>query len=194
MSCVKGINRVGPNAILQSIEALRALGGQNTVEHVFAGAGLRGLLDHPPHDMVPASQAARLHAAIARDLPPGMARDVARDSGRRTGDYILAHRIPRRAQWVLRALPARLSGPLLLKAICRHSWTFAGDAVVSCRAAGPMELEIHDNPLAVAGCAWHCTVFETLFHQLISPGIVVEHPACCTQEGQVCRFRFHRHG
>ena len=194
MSQLNGINRVGPNAILQSAEALRALGGQDTVERVFEGAGLLGLLEHPPQGMVPASEAARLHATIARELPPGLALEIARESGRGTGEYILAHRIPLPAQWILRALPARLSGPLLLKAICHHSWTFAGNAEVTHNPAAPMELTIHDNPLAVTGCAWHCAVFETLFHRLVSPSIVVEHPACCAQGGRICRFLFHRNG
>jgi len=192
MSHLNGINRVGPNAILQSAEALRALAGQDTVERVFEGAGLLALLEHPPQDMVPASQAARLHATIARDLPPGLALEIARDAGRRTGDYILAHRIPRPAQWILRVLPARLSGPMLLRAICHHSWTFAGSADVTHHPADPMELTIHDNPLAVTGCAWHCAVFETLFHRLVSPRLVVEHRACCAQSGRICRFVFYR--
>lgn len=190
MSHLKAINRVGPNAILQSAEALRALCGQDTAKRVFEGAGLLGLLEYPPQDMVPASQAARLHATIARDLPPDLALEIAREAGRRTGEYILAHRIPRPAQCILRALPARLSGRLLLKAICHHSWTFAGNADVSYHAADPMELAIHDNPLAVTGCAWHCAVFETLFHRLVSPRIVVKHPVCCAQGGHMCRFFF----
>jgi divinyl protochlorophyllide a 8-vinyl-reductase len=192
MNQVNGIDRVGPNAILQSIEALRALAGQDTVERIFAGAGLHRLLEFPPQDMVPASQAARLHAAIARELPPDLAFEIARESGRRTGEYILAHRIPRPAQWWLRALPARLSGRLLIKAICHHSWTFAGNAVVSFDPADPMELSIHDNPIAVAGCAWHRSVFQTLFHRLVSQDIVIEHPACCATGDQICRFLFHR--
>lgn len=190
MSDLKGIDLVGPNAILQSIEALRALCGQDAAEHVFEAAGLRGLLEHPPQDMVPASEAARLHAAIAREFPPGLGLEIARESGRRTGEYILAHRIPRLSQWVLRALPVRLSGPMLLRAICHHSWTFAGNAVVSCQPSDPMELAIHNNPLAVTGCPWHCAVFETLFRRLVSPGTVVEHPACCAQGGHMCRFLF----
>ena len=194
MHDTKATDRVGPNAILQSIAALRDLCGQQTVTQIVESAGLRHVLDCPPQDMVPAVEAARLHCEIARHLPPKLAEKVARDAGHRTGLYILAHRIPRPAQWALRALPARLSGPLLLKAICQHSWTFAGNAFVSYQAGDPMELVIHDNPLAVRGCPWHRSVFEALFHQLAGPMFRVEHPACCATGDGACRFLFHRQG
>ena len=44
----------------------------------------------------------------------------------RTGDYLLAHRIPKPVQALLKRLPAPLAARVLLAAITRHAWTFAG--------------------------------------------------------------------
>jgi hypothetical protein len=60
-----------------------------------------------------------------------VAAEVARSAGRRTADYLLAHRIPKPVQALLKALPARLAARVLLSAIARHAWTFAGSGVFS---------------------------------------------------------------
>lgn len=181
--------RVGPNAILQSREALKGLGGPAMAQAVFDAAGLADMLDCPDDRMVPEAVAARLHRAIAAHFPRDEALRVARDAGRRTGAYILTHRIPRPARWVLRRLPARASGPILLRAIHRHAWTFAGSAGVAHDAGPPMRFEIRRNPLAVPGCPWHCAVFETLFRRLVDRDLAVVHESCCAEGADACRFR-----
>lgn len=180
--------RVGPNAILQTIEALTEMGGADLTRRVFDLAGLGAVLDHPPQEMVPQDMAFALHRTIAESLPRDQADRVAMDAGRRTGQYILANRIPRAAQIVLRLLPARMAGPILLKAIEKHAWTFAGSARVSQQAGPPMSFTIHDNPLAVPGCLWHCAVFETLFRTLVHPQTRVQHTECCACGGAACVF------
>ncbi|MBE0454604.1 MAG: bacteriochlorophyll 4-vinyl reductase [Roseovarius sp.] len=113
------------------------------------------------------------------------ARAVARDAGARTGDYIMRHRIPVPAQLVLRALPARLAAPLLLRAMATHAWTFAGSGEVS---IAPARLTIRANPLAVPGCAWHCAVFEALFRRLVSARSTVREVSCCARGASACAF------
>jgi len=181
---------VGPNAILQVIEALVTLSGPDVCDRVCHRAGMPGIVANRPDSMILARDALSLHRAVAAELPKPKADEIARDAGRRTGDYVLAHRIPAPARTILRLLPARMAGPLLLKAICRHAWTFAGDARVTRDTAFPMHLHIHDNPLAMHGCLWHLAVFETLFHRLVSCDIRVSHAACCAIDGQACKFLF----
>jgi len=183
-------DHVGPNAILQMIEALITLTGPGACDRVCRRAGLPGIVANPPDHMIPARDALSLHRAVAAELPTYRADEIARDAGRRTGTYILAHRIPAPARTLLRLLPPRLAGPILLKAICRHAWTFAGNAQVTHEAAVPMRLTIHDNPLAMPGCLWHLSVFETLFNSLVSDDIRVTHRACCAIDGQACEFLF----
>jgi divinyl protochlorophyllide a 8-vinyl-reductase len=178
--------RVGPNAILQTAEALHAAGGEALAARAFGRAGLASLLAAPPADMVAEDDAARLLRALPEVLPPAQAEALLAEAGRRTGDYILAHRIPRPAQAVLRALPAWAASRLLLAAIRKHAWTFAGSGRVRVRGGG--RLEIAANPLAVAGCAWHRAVFSRLFEALVAPRVGVRETACCARGAPACRF------
>lgn len=184
--------QVGPNAILQMVEALRVLSGPEALDRVCAAAGMPDLVENLPDSMIPAQDALCLHRAVASELPRYAAHLVAQEAGRRTGEYILKHRIPAPARTVLRNLPRRLAVPILLRAISRHAWTFAGDARVLHHTTPPMGLVIHENPLAMPGCLWHLAVFETLFHRLVDRQICVSHPECCTDGAGVCRFAFYQ--
>jgi divinyl protochlorophyllide a 8-vinyl-reductase len=184
----RAAHHVGPNAILQTLEALQALAGPQALTRVCAAAGMPGLPDDPPAAMIPAQDALRLHRAVAETLPASLAEAVARDAGRRTGDYILAHRIPAPARGLLWLMPGRLAGPALLTAIGRHAWTFAGAAEVTCLRRPELELVIRDNPLALPGCPWHRAVLARLFQRLVDPGMTVAHTACCAVGDPVCRF------
>ena len=180
--------RVGPNAILQVEAALRAAGGEALARRVFADAGLLVFLDAPPDTMIDERAVARLHGALARDLPDPEAEALARDAGRRTARYILDNRIPRLAQRVLRALPAGPAARLLLAAIGRSAWTFAGSGRFSGKPGRPTVIELAANPLATPGCPWHRGVFEGLFTHLVSPGSEVVETACCARGAPACRF------
>ena len=120
--------RIGPNAILRVMDALRAEQGAPVLGMVLERAGISGYLDAPPEAMVDQGEVRALHSALREILGIDGARSIGRDAGRRTGDYLLAHRIPRFAQRILRALPAPIAGRLLLKAITKNAWTFAGTA------------------------------------------------------------------
>lgn len=180
--------RVGPNAILQCAPALAALGGQDLTRRIYADAGLSRMLDTPPDTMVRQDEVFALHRAIADGLPPDQAARVARDAGARTGRYIVDNRIPAPARLMLRALPGRLSGPALLRAITRHAWTFAGDADVLHDAGPPLRLAILDNPLAVGPCHWHEAVLQTMFRALVRGRARVRETRCCARGAPACIF------
>ncbi len=184
----EGPARVGPNAVLQTAAALRAEGGEALARQVFEAAGLARLLEAPPEAMVPEIEAARLHRVVAACLPAGRAERVAAEAGRLTAEYLLAHRIPKPAQRLLRALPPRLAGRLLLTAISRAAWTFAGSGGFSFRGWGRPVVEIAANPLATPGCPWHRAVFERLFRALVAPGTRVVETACCARGAPACRY------
>ena len=183
---------VGPNAILQTAAALEAHGGRALVRRTFGVAGLAALIDSPPEAMVPQDMAASLFRAVEDTLPADGARQVAIDAGRRTGAYILHNRIPAPARLLLRVLPAGLAGPLLLRAVAAHAWTFAGSGRVAIHHGPPARLEIHDNPLAMARCDWHRAVLETLFRRLVHPGIAVTESTCRRDGVAVSVFEFRR--
>lgn len=180
--------RVGPNAIIQMRTVLCDRLGKDAACRLFCQAGLERDFAAPPTEMVREQTAADLFQTVFRELPGPVADDIARQAGQRTAGYILAHRIPHLAQIALQRLPIFLARPMLLSAIARNAWTFAGSGEVSVKRSAPSTIEIRRNPLAVPGCVWHVAVFETLFQTLVASDIAVEQTQCCSEGSDVCRF------
>lgn len=187
----QGGARIGPNAILQMVPALDAHTGPDIRRALLAEAGVIELPDGS--GLIPEGPAAALHQALRRRLPHEAPR-IAREAGLGTADYILAHRIPKPAQAVLKALPPALAAPVLAKAIARHAWTFAGSGRFAVASIRPLVFTLEDNPV-VRGersdrplCAWHEAVFERLFRSLVSPRAAATETACCAQGAPACRF------
>lgn len=178
---------IGPNAVLQLAEALRADGGEAAARAVFDAAGLGALLDRPPEAMVDEHLPAALFKALF-SVRPADAPAIAADAGRRTADYIMANRIPGAVCTLLRLLPAPLASRLLLNAIARNAWTFAGSGTCTVSAGQPAVIAIRDNPMAMPGCAWHADVFRRLFGRLVHRSVSVRHAACCHEGGNTCQF------
>jgi divinyl protochlorophyllide a 8-vinyl-reductase len=168
--------RIGPNAIIRLAEAAEVRMGPACCACVFRDAGLGRYLDAAPERMVREDEVVALYAAL-----PGRAgaqsEPVAADAGRRTADYLLAHRIPRPVQWILKRLPPALAARVLLGAIGKHAWTFAGtgDFIV---APGP-RVTVRGGPFTAPGDgaqplrAFYAAVFERLFRTLVSPAASV---------------------
>ncbi|MDZ7712688.1 MAG: bacteriochlorophyll 4-vinyl reductase [Rhodovibrio sp.] len=186
--------RVGPNAITRVGEALDALHGRATTHAVFADAGLPGYLDAWPHEMVDEREVAGLNRALHADLHEASFRRVARDAGRRTGDYLLAYRIPKPVQALLRPAPAWLAARVLLTAIGRNAWTFAGSGAFDAAAGRPCVVTIQDCPLcrdirADHGvCDTYTGTFERLFRELVHPEAEAAETACQAAGAPACRF------
>ena len=185
--------RIGPNALLQLIPVLdRTLGAPDRLR-LFARAGAGAV---PSDQMIAEGPVAQVHRAIRARLPD-QAQALMQEAGRGTADYILAHRIPKPAQRLLRALPRRLAAPLLARAIARNAWTFAGSGQFRIVSVRPLVFEIADNPM-VRGeaalhpvCAWHVAVFQRLFAALVDPRAAVTETACCACGAPACRFVLH---
>ncbi|MFO1415135.1 MAG: bacteriochlorophyll 4-vinyl reductase [Burkholderiales bacterium] len=186
--------RVGPNAITRVADALRAHGGEPVLRDVFAAAGLVHHLAAPPTAMVDEADVTALARAVRERLPPAVAQRVHRDAGTATGDYLLAHRIPRAAQVLLRALPARLAAPLLCRAIGAHAWTFVGSGRFRVERGRRPVLVITGGPLARAGatpgpaCDYFAATFERLFRALVHPQATATEVACEAAGAPACRF------
>lgn len=183
--------RIGPNSVLQLAQVVDLHLGNAVLQGLLAAAGMQDLPSE--NGLMPESPAARLHQTLRQQMPE-QAAAFAREAGERTGDYILAHRIPAPAQRVLRALPARLASPILARAIGKHAWTFAGSGVFRVLPGRPMTFELYDNPV-VRGessptplCDWHAAVFQRLFNVLVSRQIRCTEITCCAMGASACRF------
>jgi len=187
---MKGQARIGPNAVLQHLPVLDAEIGEALRNALL----YRAEIEAPPVDagMLPEDEVARLHNAVRLFLPDRAPR-IQRAAGLATGDYILAHRIPRLAQRLIRALPYTLGARLLSAAIAKHAWTFAGSGTFRVVSHSPLVFEIAGNPLAQISadqpiCQWHSAVFERLFSTLVWPSTQVQEVSCIATGAPACRF------
>jgi divinyl protochlorophyllide a 8-vinyl-reductase len=186
-----GAGLIGPNALTQLLPVLERAGGAALRDRLLARAGVVGLPDMT--GLIDEAPVARLHQAMRAEVPD-LAPDLAWEAGVRTADYILAHRIPRPVQAVLKRSPAWIAGPVLSRAIARNAWTFAGSGRFEVERGWPAVFLIHDNPV-VRGeraeaclCHWHAGVFERLFRVLVTDRARAREVACCACGAPACRF------
>lgn len=189
--------RIGPNAILRVVEALESSSGPLAVREILERAGLSPYLESPPDAMVEEGEVSALHRALRDALGPQRARAVGRQAGHLTGDYLLANRIPPFAQTLLKALPPRLGGRLLLQAIARNAWTFAGNGQFTYRSGRPHRLHIAGCALCDGArskdplCDYYGATFERLFQTLVSRQARVIEVQCQAQGHPNCTFEVH---
>jgi divinyl protochlorophyllide a 8-vinyl-reductase len=184
---------IGPNAILQLLPVMTEVMGPERTARLLRDAEISRAPDGL--SMIPETEAARLHRSLRREQPD-LAPRMSTEAGTRTADYILAHRIPKPVQWVLRLLPAGPAARMLAGAIDRHAWTFAGSGQF--RIVTPWTFEIADNPL-IRGehsdrciCHWHAAVFTRLYTALVSQSCRCRETECASQgRGNVCRFELY---
>ncbi len=186
--------RIGPNAAIQLLRVLSLSADPETVGRILAAAGALEWAIRAPAEMVDERKVAALHRATRAILPVQEARAILTKAGALTGDYILTNRIPDLARATLRALPARLSCLLLVRAIAANAWTFVGSGRFACDRTEGLRLEIWSNPLCFGEksrepiCVWHEAVFQRLFGTLASPRAYVVETRCCARGDPCCSF------
>lgn len=193
MEHIEPRGRIGPNAVIRLAEALRLLAPLQ-LEEVFAAAGLADWAHHPPREMVPETDVCRLHAALRGLVGEARARDISRRAGHLTGDYLLQYRIPPAARRVFHLLPRPIASGMLVAAIRRNAWTFAGTGTLQVAGWRPLALEIADCPLCRGHrtqspcCGFYAATFEQLFRSLVAPDFRFEETACMALGAPSCRF------
>lgn len=185
---------IGPNAVTRMAEALTSSGGETLCRRIFGRAGLDHHLATPPTRMIPESDVASLHRAAVGELGETRAAVISREAGRLTGDYLLAHRIPALAQRVLKRLPRRLAARLLVAAIARHAWTFAGSGAFSYSFAPQLVLKLKGSPICrelrtqEPACAYFAATFERVFGEMLGPALSVCETECEASGAPACVF------
>lgn len=187
--------RIGPNAIIQTVAALETRIGVAPAAALLAASTGR-TRDRLPERMVDETEVISLVHAIAGALPPGDTVEVMTDSGRRTAEYLIANRIPRVAQLVMRVVPRAAGLRILLGAIGRHSWTFAGSADVRITYGGTPRLALRRCPMCrdmrrdAPCCDYYTATLEHLVRRLIAPSSTVREVACEAAGADACVFQF----
>ncbi len=194
MNDVAQAGRIGPNAVIRLAEAVDAIESKAVTKRLFIAADLEAYVHALPQAMVPEEEVTLLHRRLRSDLGPARAATVSWIAGLRTADYLLANRIPKPVQRLLRVLPRRLAAFILLKAIGAHAWTFAGTSRFSWKMGRPITLRFEDCPLcrgdhsATPCCSYYAATFEHLFRKLINPDTAVTEVECTAAGGTACLF------
>jgi divinyl protochlorophyllide a 8-vinyl-reductase len=195
MSGTAVAGRIGPNAVIRLAEALDACEGRAVTAKLFRTAGLEHYVGAPPQSMVAEDEVTVLHRHLHEALPSARARTVSWIAGQRTAEYLLANRIPQPMQRLLKILPRRLSAFILLTAIGKHAWTFAGSARFTWRLGHPISFALADCPLCrnaqadAPCCDYYAATFEALFRRLIDSRTSVTETACTAAGAPACRFQ-----
>lgn len=192
--------RIGPNAVLRTLEGLEERLDAVALRTLLAREGLEALQASRPDTMVDETVVAALFRAVSASLGSTEAQLVQWEAGQRTARYLLAHRIPRPVQALLRVLPAGLAAPILLRSIAAHAWTFAGTgrfAWTSHRLGA--EVAIARCPLcrgqraAEPRCAFYAGTFAGLFRALVARGTRVTERLCEARGQASCAFELRWH-
>jgi divinyl protochlorophyllide a 8-vinyl-reductase len=188
-----GLGRIGPNVLIQAARALEQRLGRERAGRILVDS-TQHTLDTLPSGMVDEARANALMRRLVDDHGIAFTRSVMHDAGTRTGDYLLAHRIPRAARLLLPLLPTNAALRLLLNAIGRHTWTFAGSAHVRITSGNPAIIAISRCPLC-AGilsdahlCDFYTGTFTRLARVLLGPTAFAEEVACESTGDSACRF------
>lgn len=184
---------IGPNAITQTLAAVAAVEGAAASARVLSRAGLGRYAEAPPTGLVDEREVVDLMRALSETFAPERRHTIAWIAGRQTADYLLANRIPAGAQRVLRRLPDMVSRRVLLAAIARHAWTFAGSGRFVAHGGNPARVTIEACPLcrsssAPGGCAYYAATFERLFAVLVDPLTVAVSTGCMADGAAACSF------
>lgn len=161
--------RIGPNALIQSVNALREQYNEDLIRTILGQCGQEDLLVTSPTTMVAEQAFADLVVALADQLEIEPARQVLWRAGQLTAGYLLQHRIPRPFQWLLRPLPHRPALQLLLLAVGKHAWTFVGSGQFSYVVGKMPELTVLTRLYpGEAVCGFYGGTFDHLIHVLIT--------------------------
>jgi divinyl protochlorophyllide a 8-vinyl-reductase len=185
---------IGPNAIIQTAAVLRdRLGDADAERLLYDATGRRfsGL----PEEMVDEREVQALVRVVMASLGETQGTAVLREAGARTGDYLLANRIPKPVQWLMRLSPRAIGMSLLLRAMKSNAWTFAGSGDFATRQVGrcteltfescAMCRDMHAaNPM----CDFYAGTFERLISVLVARGAQVRETECMALGDALCRF------
>jgi divinyl protochlorophyllide a 8-vinyl-reductase len=186
--------RIGPNTIIQVVSVLRDRRSPAFAEDLLRDATPYSM-ESLPTEMVDEREAQAVVRTLVSRIGAVHAAPVLREAGYRTAEYLMAHRIPAFAQLLIRLLPRRLGLQVLLQAMLKNAWTFAGSGhfrIVPTRGAPELVFDgcamCRDMHEAEPMCDFYAGTFERLIAALVAPAVRVTEVECIAQGGQTCRF------
>jgi divinyl protochlorophyllide a 8-vinyl-reductase len=186
--------KIGPNSLIQTVQSLKDFYGEEKARRILQEGGQGHLLTYQPHEMIDEGQFITLARMLYRDLGLTEALTVLRRSGNLTGEYVLKNRLPRPVQFIIKLLPQKLALKMMLTAIGKNSWTFAGSGTYTFTTGSKPQIFIQNTILRHAveadrpACSYYRGAFETLLKTLVSKRLEVEEVECGAAGADRCVF------
>ncbi len=189
---VMGEARIGPNAIIQTVEALKELYGVPYTLEVLQRGQQAHWIDNLPTTMVEERVFLTLAEALVGQIGSDEARRVLWRCGERTAQYLLANRIPGPFQQLVKMIPRQAGFTLLLFAISKSAWTFVGSGTFHF-VGGAQPVILIANPareciVLPEVCGFYGGTFEGILRSLLGEQTRVV-PASCGERWD-CRCAY----
>lgn len=170
--------KIGPNSIIQTVEALKETYGLSEAQAVLQRGGLSDLIDQLPSEMIPERDFLHLVSVLLAEIGEDATAAILQQSGQRTAQYLLTHRIPGVFQRLVSLLPRTFGLKLFLWAISKNAWTFVGSGMFRFRVGTDTAIAIFNQPTAQHQvppqvCSFYRGTFAHLFQTLIGPQLDV---------------------
>jgi len=164
------IARIGPNSIIQTFNALNTRFGQERTKAIFLSAGHEKYIGNLPTEMVNEAEFHALVKALLAEIGEKEAAEILKNSGQRTAEYLLKNRIPGIFQSLVKLMPKKMGMKLLLFAISKNAWTFAGSGAFSFEVGKAMYIRVRVSfPSKPVVAYFYGGTFDKLLRTLIDP-------------------------
>lgn len=187
--------KIGPNSLIQTVRALKEVYGERKTFELLRKGGQGNLIEHLPGEMVDEQAFISLAKMLYETLDTKQALKILRRSGQFTAGYLLENRIPRPVQVLLKLLPDAISLKILLTAIGKNAWTFAGSGTYSFVTGKAPTITIQHSilgkalvPASETVCSYYAGTFERLLQALINPRCEVQETGCLATGSDKCTF------
>lgn len=183
---------IGPNAIIQTVGALQDRYGADEAAALLARGGKPGLAEHLPTAMIDEQEFHTLVCLLDAAIGPAATTEILQEAGRRTGRYVLTHRLPQPVQRLIRLLPRRIGLRLLLQAMSFNAWTFIGSGTFRFQAElwhpQPTISVRVVCPSAPTVAGFYGGTFACLLQELIGPQTTVQTSTNQHTDGIDCTY------
>ena len=184
--------KIGPNSIIQTVAALETKYGKAEAEARLAVAGHGHLAGNLPSEMVEEEKFHSLVTSLDSELDTKELEEILNDAGRRTAAYLLKVRIPGFFQKILKPLPPPIAFRLLLFAISKNAWTFAGSGDFSYTTGKTplITVRVKSPTVPVVG-HFYLGTFTGLLRELVNPKTTIDELTTGESGSFVCRYTCH---
>ncbi|NTW83069.1 MAG: bacteriochlorophyll 4-vinyl reductase [Chlorobiaceae bacterium] len=168
-------SKIGPNSIIQTVTALETRFGKTEAEAILKRCGQGHWIGNLPSEMTEESKFHALVGALDNEIGENKTASILEESGRRTAAYLLRVRIPGFFQKILKPLPPGIAFKLLLFAISKNAWTFAGSGEFSYTSGKKpvITVKVTYPGRPVVG-NFYLGTFEALLEELVNPKTTIK--------------------